>query len=134
MPDPSQVIFSLGSQLWIFFTQIGGVGVIWLMGLYLCYSRRDLPQNPTDVDCDIVGDSIVFDVRNDGGLRGCGNIYGRNRQDPVRDMNWLFGFINYTQAFMKMLAHGLMLYAIFGNFRSQPNWDAVAMESETPEE
>ncbi|QDU46276.1 hypothetical protein Mal52_47940 [Symmachiella dynata] len=133
MSEPSQVIFSFGSQLWKFFPQIGGVGVIWLVGLYLCYSRRDLPQTPRMLIAISLGTQlfslfammvfswIVMTIMNETS----------NSHDDIR---WFALVYNYTQAFLRMLAQGLMLYAIFGNFRSRPNWDAVAMESEMPEE
>ncbi|WP_339910860.1 hypothetical protein [Symmachiella dynata] len=133
MPEPSEVVFSFGSQLWIFFTQIGGVGVIWLVGLYLCYSRRDLPQTPRMLIAISLGIQL-FSMFAMMVVSGVVVTFMDETGRSLRDMNWLFGFINYTQVFMKMLAHGLMLYAIFGNFRSRPNWDAVAMESEMPEE
>jgi hypothetical protein len=133
MPEPSQVVFSLGSQLWIFFTQLGGVGVIWLVGLYLCYSRRDLPKTPRMLIAISLGIQL-FSMFAMMVVSGVVVTFMDETGRSLRDMNWLFGFINYTQAFMKMLAHGLMLYAIFGNFRRRPNWDAMAVESETPEE
>lgn len=133
MPEPSEVVFSLGSQLWIFFTQLGGVGVIWLVGLYLCYSRRDLPKTPRMLIAISLGIQL-FSMFAMMVVSGVVVTFMDETGRSLRDMNWLFGFINYTQVFMKMLAHGLMLYAIFGNFRRRPNWDAMAVESETPEE
>jgi len=128
MPEPSEVVFSLGSQLWIFFTQLGGVGVIWLVGLYLCYSRRDLPKTPRMLIAISLGIQL-FSMFAMMVVSGVVVTFMDETGRSLRDMNWLFGFINYTQVFMKMLAHGLMLYAIFGNFRRRPNWDAMAVES-----
>ena len=128
MPDPSEVIFSIGSQLWLFFTRIGGVGIIWIVGIYLCYSRRDLPQTPRILIAISLAihlfSSLLFmfvwpiliRVMNENG-------------NATGNMNGLFMLMGTVSGITRMLAQGLMLYAIFGHFRRQPNGDRVAVET-----
>jgi len=128
MPDPSAVISSVGTQLWLFFTQIGGVGIIWIVGLYLCYSRRELPQTPRMLIAISLGIQLFSTLMFMFVWPLLIQFLNRNG-NYTGDASMMFKLMSTFSGVMRMLAQGLMLYAIFGNFRRRPNWDAMAMET-----
>ncbi len=127
MADPSETIFTVVSSIWYFVTQVGGLAVIWIIGIFLCYYRRDLPRTPRI----LIGTSLAIQLLLVVGtaifLRLLTMTMDANGRTP-ENLNELFLIINSAASLLRMFAHGLLLYGIVGNFRRSPNWDAVAVE------